>query len=48
MWAIAADIGYATSTPDAAPEKVAERLNSLQSWVKRAAENREGAVGAFR
>ncbi len=44
MWAIAADIGYATSTPDAAPEKLADRLHSLQAWVKRAAENREGLL----
>jgi hypothetical protein len=40
MWAIAADIGYATARAD----QHADRLNALHAWVNRAAVNREGLL----
>ena len=44
MWAIAADIGYATETKDSGEALHADRLNALRAWVARAAVNREGLL----
>jgi len=44
MWAIAADIGYASETKDGSAESHDDRLNALRAWVARAAVNREGLL----
>lgn len=44
MWAIAADIGYATDVQGSSQASRGDRLTALNAWVNRAAVNREGLL----